>query len=624
MVFLTLSLLFLFGCVQTLHNTSVSKNNKISVKKNCPADEGAAEEITDKSDTSIINKKLLSEDSAAGDAKKIEDIAEAAVTDEADEADENDADEDEADEDENLPVDKILKQALSFCETAQKLWEKGELENALKSLDEAYALIIGTDTEDAKLSLQKEDLRFTISKRILEIYASRHIVVKGKHHAIPMVMNSHVQAEIEALAGRGKCDADGFFIKAYKRSGRYRPYILEELKKAGLPAELSWLPLIESGFRVDALSPARALGLWQFIQSTGAKFGLKRDRYVDERLDPHKATKAAVAYLKELHQIFGDWTTVLAAYNCGEGKVLRVIREQNVNYLDNFWDLYERLPRETARYVPRFLATLHIVSHPEKYGIESVQTCAPPEYETVAISKQVHLKDVAKTLGIEERVLKSLNPELRYNIIPGSDYALKVPPQKDDILIASLDDIPVVSAPPKVRKKNVSRTRTTFKYHRVRRGETVSSIARKYHTDVKSILRANRLKRGNRIIAGRSLKVPVTSEYIAANKKSKAQRVSKHVVKKGDSLWNIAQRYGTTTKTIRALNRLSGSTLRIGQVLKISGAAKKKVSKTYRVKRGDVPKEIAKRYNISLERLLKMNQLTRRSKIYPGQKLYVD
>lgn len=580
----------------------------------CPNDndKAAAEEITN-SDTFIINNEPASTDSANREQSD-------AASQDIPESDPRPVAND--DPEENLSVDEILEQARGFCETAQKLWERGEFENALKSLDNAYALIIETDTEDTELSRQKEDLRFTISKRILEIYASRHVAAKGKHNAIHMVMNSHVQAEIEALTDRGRCDADGFFIKAYKRSGKYRPYILEELKKAGLPAELSWLPLIESGFRVDALSPARALGLWQFIQSTGAKFGLRRDKYVDERLDPHKATKAAVAYLKELHQIFGDWTTVLAAYNCGEGKVLRVIREQNMNYLDNFWDLYERLPRETARYVPRFLATLHIISHPETYGIDSVRTSEPPEYETVAISKQVHLKDVAKTLGIEERVLKALNPELRYNIVPGCEYALKVPPQKDELLLASLDDIPVVSAPPKASQKKISRPKARFKYHRVRRGETVSSIARKYRTDVKSILRANRLKRGNRIIAGRSLKVPVTSEYIAAKKK--ARRVSKHVVKKGDSLWNIARRYGTTAKSIRALNGISGSTLRIGQVLKISGAAKKTASRTYRVKRGDVPKEIAKRYNISLERLLKMNQLTRRSKIYPGQKLYVD
>ncbi|MFW5810426.1 MAG: lytic transglycosylase domain-containing protein [Thermodesulfobacteriota bacterium] len=287
-----------------------------------------------------------------------------------------------------LPVlsEKIqpeLDESLEYCQIAQDFWQKGELENALEALDYAYSLILKVDSEDdAKLMQQKEDLRFMISKRILEIYASRNIVVSGQHNAIPVEINKYVQKEIDFLS-RGN-----YLQRAMKRAGRYRPYILEELRKAGLPEELSWLPLIESGYRVDAFSPARALGLWQFIPSTGYKFGLKRDRYVDERIDPEKSTLAAIAYLKELHQIFGDWATVLAAYNCGEGRVLRVIRTQNVNYLDNFWDLFERLPRETARYVPRFIATMHMINHPEKYGIDNVTPDTPPEYETLTVPRR--------------------------------------------------------------------------------------------------------------------------------------------------------------------------------------------------------------------------------------------
>ena len=171
--------------------------------------------------------------------------------------------------------------------------------------------------------------------------------------------------------------------------------IVGALKEAGLPEELAWLPLIESGFKTRAFSSARALGLWQFIPSTGYKFGLKRDTWIDERLNQEKATKAAIAYLKELHQIFGDWTTVLAGYNCGEGRVLKRIRNQKINYLDNFWDLYTQLPRETARYVPRFLATLHILKDPAGYGFILGEPDAPVSYETVNIQKSVQLKEVA-------------------------------------------------------------------------------------------------------------------------------------------------------------------------------------------------------------------------------------
>ena len=183
-----------------------------------------------------------------------------------------------------------LDEALDYCQVSQDFWQKGEFENAVEALDQAYQLILDVNTcDNSKLIQQKEDLRFMISKRILEIYASRNIVSNGSHNAIPIIMNKHVKAEIDKFT---KKNEKSFFIESYKRSGKYRKKIVEELKEAGLPVELSWLPLIESGFKSNALSKARALGLWQFIPSTGYKFGLKRNVYIDERLDPAKATTA--------------------------------------------------------------------------------------------------------------------------------------------------------------------------------------------------------------------------------------------------------------------------------------------------------------------------------------------
>ncbi len=514
-------------------------------------------------------------------------------------------------------AERFLDEALDFCQVAQDFWQKGELDNALEVLDQAYSLVLKVDNYDQpKLMQQKEDLRFMISKRILEIYASRNIVVNGGHNAIPMVMNKHVQAEINLFKGLEY----KFFIQSYKRSGRYRPQILEALKEAGIPAELSWLPLIESGFKVNALSRSRALGLWQFIPSTGYKFGLKRDIYVDERLDPIKSTKAAIAYLKELHQIFGDWATVLAAYNCGEGRVLRVIRTQNVNYLDNFWDLYERLPRETARYFPKFMATLHILKNPEIIGLDLIDVDLPLEYESVTISKQVHLKDVAKKIGMSEKFLKKFNPELRYNILPGNSYSLRVPPGKGDVLLAKIDEIPISS-----------KRRQAFVYHRIRPGESLSVIARRYRTSVKSIVRANNIRRSNFIIAGKKLKIPLRGTIITQSKKitkRNYEQASTHVVKRGDSLWIIAKRYGTTTRKIQKLNNLYTTTLQIGQTLDIPGH--KNVSppsdgkKVYFVKHGDSPYTIAHQHNMSLGHFLRINHLTPRSRIYPNQRLYIE
>jgi membrane-bound lytic murein transglycosylase D len=522
----------------------------------------------------------------------------------------------------------FLDDALELCETAQDFWQKGELENALDALDQAYDLIIKVDTYDKPiLTQQKDDLRFMISKRILEIYASRNIVVNGNFNEIPLTLNEHVQHEIDLLTTGGERN---FFIESYKRSGQYRPMILEALKNAGLPEELSWLPLIESGFKVNALSSARALGLWQFIPSTGYKFGLKRDLYIDERLDFEKSTEAAIAYLKELHQIFGDWATVLAAYNCGEGRVLRVIRTQNVNYLDNFWDLYTRLPRETARYVPRFLATLHIVNNLEKYGFNTIELLPALAYETVTISREAHVKAIAEAIKVPEMTLKSLNPELRNNILPSEEYTLRVPVGKCDIFMAKIDSIPTYSAPPPPPQPSRIAT-TTQTRHRVKQGETLSQIANRYGVSMESIAHANNLSKKNLIVSGRTLKIPSggTGKVQSKTTYQRPAPVIEHVVSTGDSLWVLARKYGTTTEKIKESNKLKTSTLVIGQVLKIERSSSTSSTQTgqlaqYKVTRGDTPFSIALRHNMRVERFLQINQLHSNSKIFPGQSYYVE
>jgi membrane-bound lytic murein transglycosylase D len=270
------------------------------------------------------------------------------------------------------------------------------------------------------------------------------------------------------------------------------------LKTAGLPEEISWLPLIESGFKAKALSRSRALGLWQFIPSTGYKYGLKRNDWIDERLHPEKATEAAIAYLRELHQIFGDWATALAAYNCGEGNVLRAIRDQKINYLDNFWDLYGRLPRETARYYPRFLAVVRIIRDPARYGFTLDEPFKSVPSETVTIEKQVHLPKVAVTIGVTVEELTMLNPELRREATPPTTYTLKVPVGKGEVLLANIDNIPKYT-PPKL----------AYAYHRVRRGETLSLIALRYRTSVQRIVETNRLRGESFIRVGQKLKIPL-------------------------------------------------------------------------------------------------------------------
>jgi membrane-bound lytic murein transglycosylase D len=526
----------------------------------------------------------------------------------------------------------ILDEALDFCQLAQDYWQKGQLENAISSLDQAYALIIKVDTFNRpRLIQQKEDLRYLITRRIQDIYGSRNVVAKGSLNAIPKVMNDYVKAEIESLTTG--CEKD-FFINAYQRSGRYRKYIEAELAQEGLPLELSWLPLIESGYNVKALSPARALGLWQFIPSTGYRFGLSRDKYVDERLDPYKSTKAAILYLKELHHLFGDWETVLAAYNCGEGRVLRTINTQSINYLDNFWDLYEKLPRETARYVPRFLATLHIVQNLKLYGLTDVPPESPLEFETVPVSRQLHLKSIADTTGILESTLKRLNPELRYGIIPGDNYPFKIPQGSSDLLLSQLDDIPETNGLP---KEAIEQEKLAS--HKVKRGETLASLAKMYQTSQQNIIQANKLKKSATIKPGMVLLVPPKAPTPppkaspapvkpAMAKKHEPVRVATHVVKSGDSLFNIANRYGVTTKRIQEVNKLTSFNIAVGQSLTIPEPTKTTTAETglkkYMVKKGENAFSIASGHNMPIDRFLSINNLSSGSKMFPGQKVYVE
>ena len=294
-----------------------------------------------------------------------------------------------------------MEKALDLLEVADKLWKKGDIEDTLDTLDEAYALLLDANG-DAAIAQEKDDLRLLISQRILAVYSSKRTVLNGKNSEIPLIMNADVEKEIRSFQG---IERDNF-IAAYQRSGMYRSVILQALRKAGIPEEFFWLPLVESWFKINAYSRARALGLWQFIPSTGYKFGLSRDEWIDERMDVQKSTQAAIAYLKELHNMFGDWLTVLAAYNCGEGRVLRVISRQKINYLDGFWDLYRQLPNETARYVPRFLATLHIVKNPQKYGFDLSTTEKPINFETVKVNKIMKLKDIAEKIEVSRRITK--------------------------------------------------------------------------------------------------------------------------------------------------------------------------------------------------------------------------
>jgi membrane-bound lytic murein transglycosylase D len=547
----------------------------------------------------------------------------------------------------------IMEDALVLLDESEEYWKKGDLESALDLLDQAYALIIETD-DDPAIARQKDDLRLLISKRILAIYSSRQTVTSGKRSEVPIIVNTDVEKEIRSFQSFER----DFFISSYHRSGLYRPMIVAELKKAGLPEELSWLPLVESGFKISALSRARALGPWQFIPSTGYKYGLNRDEWIDERMDPEKSTRAAIGYLKDLHNMFGDWLTVLAAYNCGEGRVLRVISGQHLNYLDRFWDLYQLLPYETARYVPRFLATLLIVKDPVKYGMDLGQPLEKQiPYEEVKSQKNMRLQDIATALEISEETLNTLNPELRHRMTPDRDYPLKVPLEMAEKFVKVADGIQQGEKPKPVRVL----TKSGFKRYKVRRGETMASIARSCGISVNALMAYNGLSTKKGVHVGQRLKVPLRVVRYKkdasgqANDRDKGQheQIARYKVKKGDTLSSVAQRFNTTPQDLKKLNKIRGDSLQAGRIIKVGAqngvskvetepvkqsnskkAAKKKISAgkvntdetagaTYTVRQGDSLNKIAKKNNIGLARILELNKLDKTDNIRPGQVIVV-
>lgn len=542
----------------------------------------------------------------------------------------------------------IMEEALVLLNESHSHWVNGDLESALFMLDQAYALLIDTNG-NPDITRQKDDLRLMISKRILTLYNSIQTTAKGIRSEIPLITNSDVEKEIRQFQ---TVERD-FFISSYHRSAMYRPMILRELKKAGLPEELSWLPLVESGFKINALSTARALGLWQFIPSTGYKYGLNREDWVDERMDMEKSTRAAIDYLKDLHTMFGDWLTVLAAYNCGEGRIMRTIASQHINYLDRFWDLYHKLPYETARYVPRFIATLLVIKDPQKYGIDlSAGRMSALSYETVEINKVMRLQDIAQKLDIPEERLNILNAELRHRITPNRPYKLRVPTDTTALLLKVVDDIPLAETPRDAMRRGV-----VIK-HRVRQGETLASIAGKYKTSEGEIRNANQSLKKKPLAVGQRLDVPIHASRGASSKTQKQETaVIVHKVQKGDTLASLARKYDISMSEIKKTNRLADDRVRLGQTLRIEkvksdppreqkkagrgeekGKAKPEVAsaqvepakavdasaaKKYTVKKGDTLAKIARENGTTLDRLRKLNNIKQKDNIRPGQMILV-
>ncbi len=313
----------------------------------------------------------------------------------------------------------------------------------------------------------------------------------------PLAMNDQVEYYLDFFTNRHRKT----FARWLARSSRYLPMIKEEFAKAGLPQDLAYLPMIESGFNQTATSRASAVGTWQFMRATGQSYGLEVNKYVDERRDPVKSTKAAAAYLSNLHKMFDDWHLAVAAYNAGEGRIKKAMKRSDT---DDFWEVAQSqyIHSETKLYVPQLIAAIMIAKDPEKYGFDDIDYDEPLEYETALVPRGTQIKAVALACNLPEEEILALNRHLSKAITPPSeaDYPLRVPPGMKESVIANL---------PKVRVVTV----TKFDTHVVKHGETLTTIRKKYKLSKTALLKANNLEQ-ERLSLGQRLRIPYqTTDY---------------------------------------------------------------------------------------------------------------
>lgn len=388
-------------------------------------------------------------------------------------------------------------------------------------------------------------------------FVEEDLISKQKIHAkksIPLEVNERVDKWIRYFTEQDRDRMQRFL----DRGATYRSLISETLRAEGIPQELFYLALIESGFQNQARSHAGAVGVWQFIPATGRRYGLQVNQEVDERRDPVRATVAAARYLRDLHTVFQSWYLAMAAYNAGEMRILGAIMNSDTR---DFWDLAERkaLPKETMNYIPKFLAAAIIGHHPERFGFRQPTGDAWPILTTAAVPARIRLADLAKATGVSRTKLEQWNPALFRKRTPGRSgtYALNVTPEVAQILKNSSKQIAGIT---RYNSRIAKRKGTT---HRVRRGENLYGIAKKYGLTVSKLKKFNRLT-SSRIFAGQRLKVSDSGKL--ARSKSTPTR---YRVRRGDTLSEIARRHKLSVSKLKSANRLSRSKIFVGQLLKL-------------------------------------------------------
>lgn len=420
------------------------------------------------------------------------------------------------------------------------LEDKEEFDRFNRTFTDLYRHNLET-VQNMNTPVVADKIRHDISEIVeIEMGETKFIVVDDRDGGIPLVRNKQVDQFIHYFQTKGRKQFD-IWLKRYVQ---YKDLILPILKEHEMPEEFIYLAMIESGLNPKAYSRANASGMWQFIYATGKRYGLSRDWYRDERRDPVKATHAACKYLKDLNNLFDNWYLTLAAYNCGEGRVLRASK---LHQTYDFWQL-QSLPRETRNYVPYFLSAAIIAKAPEAYGFV-IPEAEPFQYEEVILKKSADIAVLARVAGIKVKMLRDYNPELRQSATPtDGPYILKLPVGKKEDFVKAWNAIP-----------ENERFAPQFVIHRVRYGESLWTISKKYGVSIHDLAAVNKIRNRNKVRVGQKLKVPLKGGQIWGTGENggppgHSKRIYK--VKRGDTLGQIAEDFGTVTSKIRRWNNM--------------------------------------------------------------------
>ncbi len=452
----------------------------------------------------------------------------------------------------------------------------------------------------------------------------------GPYFDFPVVENDKVRYFVDYFTDRAR----GTFRLWLERSGRYLPMMQEIFADAGLPRDLAYLAMVESGFNDKAYSWAHAVGPWQFIESTGRRYGLDNDWWRDERRDPEKATRAAAGYLADLYEEFeGDWYLAVASYNAGPGKIRQAIKRYETR---DFWELCrgDYLQNETKNYLPKLLAVLLIAKDPEKYGFTDIVYQEPLEYDVAELPGTTDLEVIARLAGADYQLITRLNPELkRWSTPPGDKhYQVRLPAGSLDAFVEGYAALP-------------AKNRANFVRHQVKSGDTLLAMAKRYGVRVEDIQKLNKIRDARALKVGANLIVPLNPDHgglpVAelSDDYNRSRKVT-YKVRNGDSLWKIAQKFDVSEKELRVWNRLGWSNvIRPGQTLVVSAksapakTASKSAAKTvtassaplkkvvYKVRPGDTFWAISREFAVEAGEIRRWNNLAENHVLQPGERL---